>query len=503
MVSLRLRTALHPKLIQIKKIKNQKSCNHQSSINFLINDPALYKSSFIRFSLLSLALLNGAAAAAQAPSAVKTASQPGKTAPVVKDTALTKLFDKPADLKWGRYFRGRLDDVSEVQLSLAYDGTNCRGWFTYAKTRTRFKLDGYLNGAKLDLREFDAKGQHTGYLIGTLKGDVLELDWSNVSRTLGSRIEAVEVGVGRMNPTNCGDDKWTNRYNARYRGAAVELVLSRTHNGALNGYLWVEADGKTYVLRGRMNDDNQTYTLDALLPNGKKAGAMEGKIDADRKLTCAWRGGGEQRTFDLAFKDMLVTGCFDYADYRSSYDVLFPRTRCTTCNAQLDRWVNEWVDRCKANLAAKKEQPNAQNRASMRASGWMDVECWTDGVFSGLFTFTDTWSGKAEGVAFIFDVNTGENVPVESLFVKNFDSKTWFETFVKKESPKLPAFAADPEFRQWLVREGFPFITVRRDGLVLSTVFHPEYGRQQLLAPYETLKPFVKRDGLLAAFYPK
>lgn len=451
---------------------------------------------------MSLTILSGAAAAAQSPPAAKTVSQTAKSAPAVKDTALTKLFEKPADIKWGRYFRGRLDDVSEVQVSLAYDGKNCRGWFTYAKTRTRFKLDGVLNAQKLELREYDTKGALTGYLTGSLKGELMELDWSNHNGALGSKITAVEVGVGRMNPTNCGDDKWTNRYTARFRNAPVELVLSRAHNGALSGYLWVGLDGKTHVLRGKMNDD-QSYQLDALNNTGKAVATLMGNFGADRKMTCNWRGGGEMRTFDLSFKDMLVTGCFDHADYRSSYDVLYPRTRCESCNTQLDRCVNNWVERCKSSLAAKKEQPNANNRATLRASGWMDVECWTEDMFSGLFTFTDTWSGKAEGIAFNFDLKTGETITVQDLFVKSFNSKNWMDGYIKKESPKLPAFAADPVFREWLVREGFPLITLRHDGLVFSTLFHPEYGRQQLLAPYDLLKPYLKRDSPVAVFYQK
>ncbi|MCC6413867.1 MAG: hypothetical protein IT270_19620 [Saprospiraceae bacterium] len=459
-------------------------------------------SSFIRLCLVSLTILSGAAVAAQSPPPAKTVSQTTKSAPAVKDTALTKLFEKPAELKWGRYFRGRLDDVSEVQVSLAYDGKSCRGWFTYAKTRTRFKLDGVLNAQKLELREYDSKGALTGYLNGTLKGDLMELDWSNHNQSLGSKIVAVEVGVGRMNPTNCGDDKWTNRYTARYKNAPVELVLARTHNGALSGYLWVGLDGKSYVLRGRIKDD-QSYQLDVLNYKAKTVATLMGSISADRKITCNWRGNGEIRTFDLSFKDMLVTGCFDHADYRSSYDVLYPRTRCESCNVQLDRCVNEWVDRCKSLLAAKKEQPNAQNRATLRASGWMDVECWTEAMFSGLFTFTDTWSGKAEGVAFNFDLKTGEAVTAENLFVKSFDHKAWLDAYIKKESPKLPAFGADPVFREWLVRESFPLLSFRHDGLVLSTLFHPEYGRQQLLVPYDLLKPYLKRDSPVAVFYQK
>ena len=57
---------------------------------------------------------------------VATATKPAPaTKPASKDTAVLKMFDAGASLQWTRHFRGRLDDVSEVLVSLGFDGKNC------------------------------------------------------------------------------------------------------------------------------------------------------------------------------------------------------------------------------------------------------------------------------------------------------------------------------------------------------------------------------------------
>jgi hypothetical protein len=66
--------------------------------------------------------------------------------------------------------------------------------------------------------------------------------------------------------------------------------------------------------------------------------------------------------------------------------------------------------------------------------------------------------------------------------------------------PKLPSFAADPQFRSWLVEEGFPLMVIRREGFELSTLFHPFYGRQTLFIPYSSIRNSLRKDGPLGEF---
>ncbi|MBN8683063.1 MAG: hypothetical protein J0L99_10420 [Chitinophagales bacterium] len=473
----------------------------------------------MRLILLALAIcsfiLNGSAQTGSKPPAgkpapAKPAATPGNAAQPAKpagpqkavtprDSAVAKLFDKPENVQWIRHFKGRMDDIALVDISLGFDGKQCKGYLNYNKSKARLRLEGTLNGDKLVLEERDAGRESTGKLEGTLSDKRLEAEWTSVDQSIGSRLSAQELLPGQSLNLTCGDNKWANRYITRYNGARADMVLMRTHNGNLNGFLWVESDDKTYTLKGRIGDDNK-YELEALTANEKVAAQLQGEFKPGAGTDCNWVGSGEKRVFKFALKDNFVMGCFEYADFFAQYDALFPRTPCQNCNTWLDQQISNWVTRCRSTLAAKKETPGPATRNRNRGGAWSEVATWTDNIFAGYFTFSDTWTDEAQGLAYNFDLRTGKVLTLEELFNKGFNARAWLDDYARKESPKMPQYATDPIYRMWLDKQGFPLFCFRRDGLEISTLFHPTYGRQSLLVPYAMLKPYMKSNNAIAEF---
>lgn len=425
------------------------------------------------------------------------AKTPPAASPATRDTAIAKLFEKPADIKWIRYFKGRFDDVSVVDIALGYDGKKCRGYLTYSKSGDRLRLDGTLEQSTLNLEERDLSKALSGNIKGVYNNKRIDAEWTNYNNSLGSRLEADELAVGQIQNYNCSDNKWACRYITRYNGARADMILIRMHNGSLNGYLWVESDAKTYDLHGEMDRDGN-YEIEALLPSGKMAGLLQGNLQNLQSTDCNWVGSGEKRTFKFTQRNTYPLGCFDFADYNSSYDALYPHTPCNSCNTWLDQKVNAWLAECKQTIASQKKNATPANRNAQRASCWAEIACMTENILSGYLTFSDSWSKQAGGQSFNFDLRSGKEISINDLFNKGFNANTWLDDFAKRESPKLPHFAADPDYREWLVNEGFPMFTLRREGLELSTLFHPQYGRQTLLVPYASLKPYMKKDNPIA-----
>ncbi|MBK9338420.1 MAG: hypothetical protein IPM98_18540 [Lewinellaceae bacterium] len=413
------------------------------------------------------------------------------------DTAVVRLFDPGTTVQWVRHFRGRLDDVSEVLLSLGFDGNRCRGHLTYIESQERFVLTGTLEGVVLILNESDAGGLITGHITGTLQGEQIEAEWTNAVHTLGGSLEAKEAKVKSLVPKPCGENKWVRRYVARWNNGRIDLTLARVNNNLLNGYLWIEADNKTYAIKGKIFPDDH-YEIQALLPGGKTAAHLQGSLKNPQAHDCAWVGSGEKRTFKLAQRSKLPVGCLEYANYVSSYDMQYPRPECAECNSTLDRRAAEWVEQCKTTFAAQKKPHRPENRNALRASGWYEVTCWTETLFCGYLTFAESWKDKTSGMSFNFDLRTGKEISFDDLFNRGFNAKEWFAEYARKESPKMTKFAADPAFREWLAAEGFPMFTIRRDGLELSTVFHPVYGQHSIIVPYNLLKPNMRRDNPIA-----
>ncbi|MEZ4928200.1 MAG: hypothetical protein R3A50_18080 [Saprospiraceae bacterium] len=416
-----------------------------------------------------------------------------------KDTAIVKLFKNPALVRWTKTFKGRFDDAARVDVALGYDGTNCLGYLTYLKSRTRFRLQGTIDSNGLNLEERDMAHAKTGSLKGTIEGRHLDLEWTNADNSLGSRIEGDEIPPQYKVELGCDDNKWSSRYITRFNDARCDMVLVRSQNGALDGFLWVEADDRTYKLKGEIKF-NGDYELEALAKGDRLAAMLSGNLKPGQNTLCKWIGSGEHRDFKFILKDHFKLGCYDYADYASSYDVLYPVTPCAGCNSWMDNQVTNWVERCNASFAAKKVPLSPGGRNAQRASAWSEIACWTDNLFSGYLTFSDTWTDQAQGICYNFDLRTGKQIELESLFQKSFNYKNWFNDFAAKEMPKLYAFASDPKYRERLSSEGFPLVVIRRDGFEMSTLFHPQYGRQTLFIPYESLKPYLKRDGAIAEF---
>ncbi len=448
--------------------------------------------------LLGVVLITPAQLSAQKnnPKTNKPAAARPPAAPA-PDTAVVRLFEGGAGPQWVRYFRGRLDDVTDVVLSLGFSNGQCRGYMTYAESKMRFHLAGTLDGVVLVMDEHDANGNISGHLTGTLQGDMIDVEWTNATNTLGSRLTAEESKTNTPQQHPCGDNKWVSRYVARWNNARVDLTLARVNNSMLTGYLWIEADDRTYSLKGRIFPDEH-YEIQAILPNGKTAAHLQGSLKTSQGTECNWVGSGEKRTIKFILRTKLPVGCLEYADYTTSYDALYPRPDCADCNQVLDRKVGEWVEQCKTAMAAQKKPGTPENRNALRASCWYEVTCWTETIFCGYLTFTESWNDKTSGISFNFDLRTGKEISVDDLFNRSFNAREWFADYARKESPKMAKFAADPKFREWLHEEGFPMFTIRRDGLEISTLFHPIYGQQSLTIPYTTLKPYMRRDNPIA-----
>ena len=416
-----------------------------------------------------------------------------------KDSIILKMFENPSDIKWVKTFKGRLDDAAVVDLVLGFDGRNCRGYLTYGQSRIRFNLSGILDSAGFALEERDLARGLTGRFIGTYQNRRLVADWNNMDNSIGSRLEAEEVAPGQSMTMQCSDNKWSSRYITRFNGARCDMVLVRTHNGGLDGFLWVEADGRTYRLKGELKA-NGDYEMEVLTAADRLAALLSGQIKPGQNTVCSWVGSGEQRKFNFILKDHFLLGCYEYADYATSYDVLYPRTPCAHCNTQLDEQINQWVTRCRTAYSEKKTPYTPANRGSQRASAWPEIACWTDNIFSGYVTFSDTWTAQAAGISFNYNVKTNKEITFDDLFNKGFDAKKYMSDWARREMPKLADFAQDAQYREWLSKEGFPLYALRREGLEISSLFHPQYGRQTLLIPYSEIKTYLRRDNPIGEF---
>jgi hypothetical protein len=418
---------------------------------------------------------------------------------IQNDSSILRLFPSNTSLKWVKKYAGRMDDVSDIDIVLGFDGKFCKGFLTYSESRTRLTLDGTLEGDKFSLFELDGHSDTSGYIKGNLLGKILLAEWNNYNNAIGSAIECEEITASKVGISHCGDNKWINKYNINYNGGNFEIILCRFNNGLLFGSSWIETGNMNYILKGEIKVDGDFF-VNLFKTDGTEAGTFQGNMKNIQSLGLDWTTqAGKHQFFTFPLIETLSVGCYEYADYTNSYDVLFPKTRCFTCNTWMERKVAAWLNKCKGSFASNPQKENPSNRAAQRASGWADISLWNDDLLCGTLTFTESWADDANGISFNFDLNTGKEIKFEDLFIKKFDARTWLEVYEKKEIAKLPMIA-DKEFKNWIETEGFPLFLLQRDGMVLATPFHPVFGQQKINIPYSVLKPYLKKENPVAQY---
>jgi hypothetical protein len=415
------------------------------------------------------------------------------------DSLMRQLFVPNTKLQWIKKFTGRMDDVSDVELTLGFDGKYCKGFLTYIESQSKLKLDGTFDENGLQLVEIDSNRDTSGFLKGKILDKNLFAEWTNFNNSIGSIIECEETDVAKIGLSHCGDNKWINKYNINYNGGNFEIILSRFNNGLLFGKCWIETGNLNYTLKGEIND-NGDFFINLTKTDGTEAGSFQGTMLQIQTLNLDWATkAGKHQYLTFPMIETLSVGCYEYADYSNSYDVLYPKTRCIACNTWMERKVTNWLTKCKGSFASNPQKQNPSNRAAQRASGWVDISLWNDDLFCGTLTFTESWADEPNGISFNFDLNTGKEIKLEDLFLKNFDAKNWIESFKTKEIAKLPQIA-EKDFKNWIDQEGFPLLMLQREGIVLATTFHPVFGQQKIMIPYTVLKPYLKKENPVDVF---
>jgi hypothetical protein len=417
-----------------------------------------------------------------------------------KDSLIQRLFAPATPLKWVKKYAGRMDDVSDIELNLGFDGKNCKGFLTYLESNAKLQLVGVFNEKSgLNLVEIDANRDTSGYIKGKIEDKMLHADWNNYNNSIGSIIACEEISETKLGRSHCGDNKWINKYNVNYNGGNFEIILCRFNNGILFGNSWMETGNINYDLKGEITE-NGDFFINLYKSDGSEAGSFQGNMQSIQSLNLDWATKlGKHQYLVFPLVETLSVGCYEFADYTNSYDVLYPKTRCNTCNTWMERKVTTWLNRCKGSFASNPQKQNPKNRAAQRASGWVDISLWNEDLFCGTMTFTESWADEPNGVAFNFDLNTGKEIKVEDLFIKNFDAKNWLENYRLKEVLKLPQLK-ETDFKNWIEQEGFPLFMLQREGIVLATPFHPVFGQQKITIPYSVLKPYLKVENPVAVF---
>ncbi|MEM8906756.1 MAG: hypothetical protein AAGD05_02820 [Bacteroidota bacterium] len=404
------------------------------------------------------------------------------------------LFEKPQKIQWIKHYKGRLNDLNDVALSLAFDGKQCKGVLTYLRSQEQFDLVGQLKKGKFNLQEFDREAQLSGYLDGELKPEGIIAEWQNHDHRIGGKLQLQEVSKATNVPSHCGENKWIRYYKGVIDRQKVELVLQRESNHQLSGVVYFKTANHSYNVRGHVDLFDNIY-LSLKDDYARKQGRMEGTFGERQKFNFTYVApDGEQSICTFHLKDALQMGCAEYADYMANYNILYPKMHHSAFNQWIEHLSDEWMNNCKSYADGKQAKLAALGpewRATVRASAWCEIDYWSEELISGLMTFNNNWMPHQTNRTISYDLKNKRAITLVDIFKSDFDYRSFLRKQLNRTIDQHELYK-DFDYREWLSKEDFPYFTIRKEGIRFCTKFHPIYGQQQMTISYRELKPFLK-----------
>ncbi|MEL6865642.1 MAG: hypothetical protein AAFP19_14540 [Bacteroidota bacterium] len=412
-----------------------------------------------------------------------------------------ELFDKPGKIKWLRHYKGRIDDLNDIAVSLAYDGKHCRGQMTYLRSKETFILKGNIDkNNMLRLREIDQQGETSGYLFGEFSDQNILGEWQNYNNSIGGSLQLIGVSEAVAFPSYCGDNKWIHLYQGKIAAEPAEIVLQKGSDNHLRGLVYIQSMQESFELIGEI-DENQHFELTFKDSRSQVKGKLRGHIQNNQSIEARFLPlDGVEGPADFRLTDAMTVGCIEYADYISSYDITYPKTQNASFNRWIKRQTEEWVGQCR-DYTEEMKKVNQESvpslRATVRAFAWTDIDLFSQELISGIITFSNTWETEPKGDCFNFDLRNGKAIALDDLFVSDFDHQKFIRQHINERIGQHSLYR-DYEYRKWLANEGFNFFTIRKEGISFSTRFNAIYGQQRITIPYKILKPYLRQESPIA-----
>lgn len=420
----------------------------------------------------------------------------------VRERYVYTLFDKPGKVKWVKHFKGRMDDFNDIAVTLAYDGKNCRGQLVYLRSREQFRLEGTLKNDYLKLQEIDNEEAVSGFLVGLMQDESIQATWSNHNYSVGSQVVLKKQNNDSDFPTHCGDNKWMARYKGKLLNDEMALTLIKDSEFELRGTAFFKKENATYFVVGEIDEKNN-FDLAVFDEHDVPKGKIQGTITEPENFRASFIKTNDRKIFTNFKKvERYNIGCLAYADYLSSYDILYPKTKNQAFNDWLEKMSRDWVNECKA-YAKEVHQSNSAMapplRSALRANAWYDLEYASDKIFSGILIFSNTWTVGMEGKNINFDLEKGKEIKFEDIFKNDFDYKRYVKNYLNSLTHQYEKYN-DFKYRKWLAKQEFPYFNILPEGISFSTDYSMIYGRQQVTIPYSDLRAFLKKKSPVWAF---
>jgi len=409
------------------------------------------------------------------------------------------MFDDANSVQWVQHYKGRMNDINDIAITLGSDGETCKGVLWYLRSKAKLNVSGtIINDTILELTEYNEKAIATAKITGTVKPfDGIIANWRTIDEALGESLILLPISREPRYPGYCGDNKWVQKYTGKIGEETVEITLRRGNNGLLKGTAYYTSVNETYLVEGILTNEERSINFVIKDLNWKEKAVVTAKNDVQKnEILGTANVNNIAVSCRLSILDRLSVGCIEYADFLTKSEVTFPKTRNQSFNELIEDEIQNWLKLSRAYTKEYREtMPSltTDNRSALRSYCWYEIDYWSNSFISGKVYYTNTWDDDFKGFSFNYDLNGNRSISLQGIFKRDFDYKKFIKNYIEKEVKNRP-FYGDGFYENWIKEQKFEYFNIRQEGLVFSTNFNGMYGEQQIVIPFDVLIPHL-RDG--------
>jgi|GEM_PF-5966875 len=403
------------------------------------------------------------------------------------------------DVEGAVLYEGLLDNYHPIKMVLAFEGKDCSGHYTLESSDLSFSLEGDIEGdSVISMIELDANDQISGYLMGVILEDNINLKWTDVKKLTEHKLVLARV------------NKFIEKQFVPQEKSLVKIV-GKSYGKRID--LWQDVQEQTINIVGenfpffnfeyRCNDDCTKIESTSIRKDSEYKTVQMVPFNEEKETITFYKKDGTKYLFVGKREETIYMKHKTFADYRVMIDLSYPVTR----SFKFNQWIESNINKVQQTLIEEingklvNDQGNIpEERYQYEAYSWYDIDYISADIISGTITHTKSWKTTTEKIAFIFDNKEQKMLDLQDLFKSGFDHKDFMESFLAEQKKNMSAGTPDGPKLKWISEDNFDNISVNEMGLICNSDYSVIFGDSKFIIPFDAIKKHVRSKSIKNEF---
>ncbi|HJW30582.1 MAG TPA: hypothetical protein VJ508_15220 [Saprospiraceae bacterium] len=378
-------------------------------------------------------------------------------------------------VSWKNSFKGVLADFHPVTIVLASDYDQVAGYIMHEGDQVKHHLIGDWNKSEhFQLQERDELDRLTGYLIGNVSKDELDMQWMSADKSRLFDVKAFPESLIRIK-TFKPIAEWievasTPRLLVSIQKMDYGIITGiANRNGAYSRF-------EGYCLDGTCSLWNTVLQV----PGGAPI-----QLQMRQKDPATYKASLNGIEYTAAVVETLPLTIRKFDNSMGFMDFVYPDFGSAAFNTWVSSWTAQLWNEGMSYLKANNANSNA-GRLVQRSSGWIEILDDQAGYISGLITYINP--GSTRRSSFVWLKKEDTVLPMEELLNLPADVKKASDLALKASRTN-----EDEGYATWLKTVGYNSVFPTAAGVVAATEFNMIYGDDLELLPVAASRDMIKR----------